>query len=300
MITALVGENSFAVKEALAEIIAGFSGTPERYDGDQVTLEQFAGLVGGALLFADTRLVIIRDLSHNSELWSRLPDWIEGVADETHLVLIDEKPDKRTVSYKALKTAGAIREFPAWTDRDRHAAQSWVSARAKQQGLSLTPELARHVVDRVGVDQWQLASAIDKLLLLDRVDTQAIDEHVEVHPTENIFQLFETAIEGSPTRLRQLVDTLRLSEDAYAVFALLSSQVVQMAAVIHAPASADPAKEFGIHPFVVSKLRRAGGKLGPAGVSRMVAAYAKADVELKTSATDPWPIVESLLARMRP
>jgi len=231
MITALIGENSFAVHDEVSRIIAASPEEPERFDGTELELRQLPDLLMGATLFASQRLIIIRNLSQNTNIWSQFPDWLERVADSTHLVLVDEKPDKRTATYKVLKSGGAVKEFLLWTDKDRSTAEQWVEERARQAGIALSGSLARHLVARVGLDQWQLASAIEKLSHLSSITTASIDEHVEANPTESVFQILELALQGKQSQVYSILQTLELTEEPYRLFALLSSQVVQLAAV---------------------------------------------------------------------
>lgn len=298
MITALTGENSFAVREALAAMIDRFQGTPERIDGVNLELSQLPNILMGGTLFAQERLIIIRDLSQNTALWPVFTDWLDRVAETTHLILVDEKPDKRTVTYKALKSAGVIQEFPLWSDRDHGVAERWVIERAGQLDMRLSAMLASHLVYRVGLDQWQLASALEKMSLFDTVTKESIDEHIDLSPSENVFQLFELGLEGKRSRLHEVIVTLELTEDAYAVFALLSSQVFQLTAVALAGPDDTPAKDFAIHPFVVSKLARHAKRLGPHGARQALRIFAQADADMKRSKAEPWLLVEKALLQL--
>jgi len=295
MITWLVGENTFEVREALKAIEAQFNGVSERIDGSELSLNQLPDLLMGVSLFATERLVVITGISQNTSLWEKLPDWLPRVNDTMHLVFIDTKPDKRTTSYKALKAAANVQEFPAWTERDTQKAEQWVSARAKTLGVALDAKHSRHLVERVGVDQWQLAHAVDTLSLLDAVSVEAINDVIPPNLHENIFQLFETALEGKSQELARQIDTLSLQEDPYALFALLSSQALTLAAVTYAEADANPSKDFAIHPFVASKLVRHGKRLGKQKVAQILEGFAKTDADMKRSKAEPWLLIEQLL-----
>lgn len=295
MITWLVGENSFEVREALHTLIAQFDGTPERIDGSELTLARLPDLLMGVSLFASQRLVIISDISQNSSLWEKLPDWLSRINDDIHIVFIDAKPDKRTTSYKALKSAATVQEFPAWTERDTQKAEQWVSARAQAQGVTIDKNVARYLVARVGLDQWQLSHALDTVALLDAVTIEAIDGIIPASLSENIFQLFETALEGKSQQVAAKLRTLSLQEDPYALFALLSSQALSLAAVTYAGDSDNPAKDFAIHPFVASKMVRHGNRLGKQRVGHIVELFAKTDADMKRSKAEPWILIERLL-----
>jgi len=295
MITWLVGENTFEVREALKALEASFGGTVERIDGSELTLARVPDLLMGMSLFSTKRLVMISDISQNSALWEKLPEWLPRVNDDIHLVFIDGKPDKRTTSYKALKAAANVQEFPIWSDRDTQKAEQWVEARAHTLGLKLERKVITHLVARVGLDQWQLAHALDTLSFLDTITLETVDDVVPPNIHENIFQLFETALEGKPVQVATKLDTLSMQEDPYALFALLSSQALTLATVTYADDTANPAKDFAIHPFVASKLARHGKRLGKNRVGQIIEAFAKTDADMKRSKAEPWLLIERLL-----
>lgn len=297
MITALVGDNTFERHAALVKMIAGFSGTPERIDGASLTINDLPDLLMGGTLFDPERLVIITDLSQNTIVWPLLGDWLDRVSDTTHLVLNDGKPDKRTAAYKALKSAGVVKEFTSWTDRDQGAAETWLMSYAKDHGLTLDKKSAHHIVGRVGLDQWQLASAVEKLSLLDEVTTDSINEHIDPNPSENVFQVFELALEGKLPQLQAVLRTLELTEEPYKLFALLSSQAFQLLAVALDNGLRQPTKDFGIHPFVASKLARHAKRIGPQGARWVVRAFADADADMKRSRGEPWLLIERALVK---
>ncbi len=295
MITLLTGDNSFEIREATQVIVADFDGTPERIDGATLELRQLPDLLMGGTLFADKRLVIISDLSSNASLWQKLSDWLPRVSDDVHLVLIDAKPDKRTASYKALKEVAAVKEFLAWGDRDQMKAEQWLDARAKTQKIQLDKKSVHHIVNRVGLDQWLLANALETLSLLDDITPEAINQTIIANPSENIFELFETALNGDRAALQNTLRTLELQEDPYATFALLSSQAFSLAAVTYADDAQNPAKDFAIHPFVVSKLIRHAKRLGKPAVSKIMKQFAQTDADMKLSKAEPWLLIERLL-----
>lgn len=295
MITWLVGENSFEIREAVQALEASFDGPTERIDGLELTLARLPDLLMGTSLFAAQRLVIISDISQNSSLWEKLPTWLPRSSDDIHLVFIDAKPDKRTTSYKALKATANLQEFPAWTERDTQKVEQWASTRAESLGLKLDRKLVQHLVARVGVDQWQLSRALDTLSLLDTVTIESLNDVVPPNLHENIFQLFETALEGKPVQVAEILKTLSIQEDPYALFALLTSQALTLAAVTYADDTVNPAKDFGIHPYVASKLVRHGKRLGKNRVGHIVEAFAKTDADMKRSKAEPWLLVERVL-----
>lgn len=299
MITLLTGSNSFEINEALRAIAASFDGRAEKIDGTTLELKNLPDLLMGSTLFAEKRLVIIRDLSQNSSVWEKLPEWIPRISDDIQLVLVDEKPDKRLTAYKELKKVAEVREFNVWGDRDYPLAESWVVKRGESLGLKLDKKSAHQIVERVGLDQWQLAQAVEKLSLLDDITPETIEATIDASPSENVFQLFETALEGNNKKVHLMIQTLELTEDPYRLFALLSSQVFQLAAVAHAGVGDNPSKDLAIHPFVASKLTRHAKKFGKSGTARILSTFAQADADMKLSKADPWLLIERALMNIK-
>ena len=295
MITWFIGENTFEIHQAVKTAIDGFDGLPERIDGTTLELKNIPDLLMGGTLFASKRLVIIKDLSQNSSVWEKLPEWIDRISDDIDVILIDGKPDKRTTGYKEVKKRVALKEFPVWSDRDQMLAESWVVHYAQSIGLLLDKRLAHHIVVRIGLDQWSLANGLEKIALLESVTPETINNVIDPNPSENVFQLFELALEGRREAIHDMIRTLELIEDPYKLFALLSSQAFQLAAVASASRDDNPAKDFGIHPYVAGKLSRHGDRLGPRGAARILAAFADADADMKRSRGEPWLLIERTL-----
>jgi len=289
------GENTFEIQQAVKVRVDVFDGVAERIDGTTLELKNIPDLLMGGTLFAEKRLVIIKDLSLNSSVWEKMPEWLDRLSDDIELILIDSKPDKRTTIYKEVKKRVDVKEFPVWGDRDQQMAETWVVYHAKTLGIALDKKLAHHIVMRVGLDQWQLASALEKLSLLDEITPDSINNSIEPNPSENVFQLFELALEGRREDVHDMIRTLELIEDPYKLFALLSSQAFQLAAVANAGPGDNPSKDFAIHPFVASKLARHASRRGPQGAARVLRSFAQTDADMKISKADPWLLIERAL-----
>lgn len=299
MITLLIGENSFENEQKLREIKAQFNGTSEIVDGAELELKQLPDLLMGATLFATSRLVVMKRLSENKTLWNGFESWISRVSDDIHLVLIEPKPDKRTKTFKELQKIAIVHDFPPWSERDTLKAQQWVVKEAATLSFSLDKKSAQVLVDRVGADQWQLYRALEKLAVVDAVNPVVIEELIEANPLENVFNLFEAALRGDSLKVKHMIETLELTEDAYRLFGLLSGQAFQLAALsVSEKPSAEVAKDLGAHPFALSKLAPHAKKLGKSGARRVVAIFAEADTGMKTSAGDPWLLLERALVKV--
>lgn len=295
MITLLVGENSFEIAQELTHLRTEFSGEAELFEGAELSLAQLPDLLMGISLFSEKRLVIIRRLSEQASLWSVLPDWLDRMSDDIHLVLVEPKPDKRTKTWKSLQKISNVKSFPAWSDRDRSLAERWVEAEAKKRQLKIDRQSINLLVGRVGIDQWGLWQALEKLSLVEEINQETIREVIDATPQENVFELFEKALNGNPVRVQEMVANLSLSEEPYKLFGLLSGQAFQLAALTASKSDSDVAGDFGVHPFVLSKLRPHANRLGVRGASRVVEQFDLADEQIKTTGLDLWLAIEKTL-----
>lgn len=299
MIRFFIGENDFEVKRHLDEMMRLFGDDVERIDGRELEIEQLSDLLMGATLFQDKRLVIITQLSENKAVWHVLPEWLERLAADTTLVLVEPKADKRTATYKSLIKMAEVQEFPSWTNKDSTKAVQWVLDEVKRHEVLLTKGHAQQLVERIGADQWGLFQAIQKMALVDEITAERIDEIIERRPEENIFVLFETALRGESERIHHLIETLRLTNDAYQTFGLLSSQVLQLTSLAHTnkPAS-EVAKDIGAHPYVLSKLSHFAKRLSVSDIQTIVAGAAETDRQMKSTGLDPWLLIETFLIKI--
>lgn len=296
MITVLTGENTFEVQRALDALVSSFTGAPERIDGSGLELRQLPDLLMGGTLFATERLVIIKGLADNTSLWAEFGDWLGRISDDVHVVLVEAKLDKRTKTYKSLKEKADLRDFPLWKDGDMRAAEAWVTHEVQTRQMRLDGATIRTLVAWVGIDQWQLHFALEKLAVLDTVTPEVIRDVIETTPADSVFQVFEAALRGDRATLHRLMTTLQHTEDGFRLFGLLSGQVYQLAAlaVTDQPAS-EVARALGVHPYALGKLRPHADRLGRAGARRVVRRLADADHRLKTGSDDVWTVLEAAL-----
>lgn len=299
MITVIFGENSFEIARALERLEADFDGRAEKVDGAELSTKQLPDLLMGATLFSERRLVIIKNLATNTTTWNEFPDWLPRLSDDIHLVLVDTKLDKRTRTYKELLKLTKPQEYALWTERDSAKAEAWLAKEAAAQSVKLDRSSIRAVIERVGVDQWQLLHALDKLAVLDKISPATIEQVIEARPSENVFGLLEAALDGNVAQVARMIRTLQMTEDAYMVFGLLVGQVFQLAALAAAEKpSAEVAKDIAAHPFVLSKLQPKANRLGRAGARKCMKLFADCDQAMKSTGADPWLLVEGVLVKV--
>jgi DNA polymerase III delta subunit len=191
-----------------------------------------------------------------------------------------------------------VDEFRLWSERDTVKAEKWATDEAKLLGFSLDASSARALVARVGVDQWLLFQALQKLAVTDTVTPVVIEEIIEANPLENIFNLFDAALRGNAVKVKRMLETLELTEDPFRLFGLLAGQAFQLVALaVSEKPEVEVAKDFGAHPFALSKLAPHAKKLGRPGAKQVIITFAEADEVMKTGG-EPWLLIERALTKI--
>ena len=111
------------------------------------------------------------------------------------------------------------------------------------------------------------------------------------------FLLFESALKGNRERVAQMIRTLQLNDDPYRLFGLLAGQAFQLLAVAVSDSGANVAKDLGVHPYALQKMTPYAKALGATGTKKVAVAFAEADEAMKSSAADPWLLIERALIK---
>ena len=294
MIYLFFGENSYARDQALAEVLGNQEA--EKIDGEMLDLRDLPDLLLGQTLFASQRLIVIRNLAENTVVWNELEKYLEKIPEETTVIFAETKPDKRTKTYKLLRKLADVREFAL--PKNIGEATAFALEQSKIFEMKLDTSTARHIVERVGLEPWNVVHALEKLSLADDSSTQAIDQLIEDTPEAQVFGLFEAALARKPEMIHAQIATLSLSENPHLALGFLTSQALQLAALRTAPDDAKVANDIGAHPFALSKLAPYAKKMSRADVRLSVSALAECDEQLKSSAGEPWTCIEVALQRI--
>lgn len=300
VIALCTGENDYELTKKVAQFSFEFKGNSERYDAQELSREQIADIFAGQSLFAEQRLVIIDTPSLNSDLWSHLQTWADRLSSETRVILVEPKLDKRTAVYKWLKKNVEVLEFPLYDERDTRGLLQWANGYAQQLDIALTSQQMSRLVARAGNNQWEIAHALDKLSLAGQVTDEWIDAVTQDNPHENVFALFDTVLRGDVGGIATAIQTLRLHEDAYRMFGLLNTQVLQLAVLVYADgdSSRAAADSGAASAYPYQKLSAHAVRLTKSQAKQVVELFAGADSKIKSSDADPWIVLESTLVQV--
>ena len=296
MLCVLCGENEFDKRQKLAALVAG-GAVPERYDGEQLDAASLRDIMQGQSLFALERTVIISQLSDNAALWAELP--AITVSGSTEVILLENKLDKRTKTYKWLRKNAEIYEFTPLNERQKPQLAKWCVDEARKQGYKLSAVQAETLIDRLGYDQLRLSNFIEQLSFAREITDDLLDKLAPLAKTESAFELFTAALAGNSGRIHEIIAYLEAEggvESAYQTMGLLASQTVNLnALVLSGNDTGSVAADFSTSPYVLRKLSSYANKINASQLTVINKALFYADLQMKTTSASPWLLIETAL-----
>lgn len=296
MLYVLCGENEFDKRQKLTALIAG-GAVPERYDGEQLDVASLRDIMQGQSLFTLERTVIISRLSDNAALWAELPEIT--ISGSTKVILLENKLDKRTKTYKWLRKNAEIYEFTPLNERQKPRLAKWCVDEARKRGYTLSVVQAEILIGRLGYDQLRLSNFIEQLSFAGEITDDLLDKLAPLAKSENAFELFTVALAGNSGRIHEIIAYLEAEgglESAYQTMGLLASQTVNLnALVLSGDDVASVAADFSTNPYVLQKLSSYASKIGSSQLAVINKALFCADLQMKTTGASPWLLIETAL-----
>ncbi|MFC2754436.1 MAG: DNA polymerase III subunit delta [Candidatus Nanogingivalis sp.] len=304
-ITILYGDNSYERTTQLAKmkIDAEKSGFEiQKSNSDELSKSNFVSLICGISLLSEKRFVYIRNLSENSEIWQSLAEILPRISTDVHLCLVEDKIDKRSVVYKAISKIVELYEFKNLTTRDSKNLAEFARLFAKKQGLSLDNKTASFLISWVGVDEWRIRDAIEKIALIGEANEQNIREFVPQNIESNAFVIIEMMFLGESLKLQEEFLKLRITDGedgAFRFLGMISTQIFNLAALKIGKnigkTTAEIAKEIGANTWALGKMENFVQNLSESQLAEIVSKFTQVDEIIKTESVDPWNLVESTI-----
>ncbi len=231
---AFCGPELFLKSEALEQIKAALLGqagdSQARYAVDtfiagETPVQEIATVACQAGLFGSEKLLLVESIERLSRAGKREKDaWIDlaGRSAANPIVLLSVKTSKE-LSRKAKFFANLLKpvlvvDFWHLFPRD---AQRWVTQRAAQLDLRLSPNVAGYLVERIGTDLQLLSQEVEKISLMrgkGDLDLRALRELVRSGMLGSSWQCVEAILGGN---LREAIDRFQSVQREESSFSFL-------------------------------------------------------------------------------
>jgi DNA polymerase III subunit delta len=260
----------------------------ERIDAEEVSYERMQEAVASMPFLVERKLVVLRQPSRNKEFVEGFGAWITMVPDETDVLIIEPKLDRRGVYFKQLKKYTDFKDFPAL---DANSLVRYAVGYASKQKARLSTANARLLVERIGPNQLQIEHELDKLASYNATITpEAIERLTEASPQSSIFDLIQATFAGNGKHALILYEEQRtMGVEPQQIIAMLAWQLHLLAlAKVGAGKSADTiAGDAKLNPFTVKKSQSLANSISLRDLRTSLRELRELDTRLKRESMSP-------------
>ncbi|MEU4093540.1 DNA polymerase III subunit delta [Streptomyces sp. NPDC026673] len=296
-VTLAVGQEDLLLDRAVREVVQAARAADEDTDVRDLTPE---ALQPGTLaeltspsLFSERKVVVVRNAQDlSADTIKDVKGYLDAPVEEITLVLLHAGGAKGKGLLDAARKAGA-REVacPKMTKpADRLA---FVRQEFRTLGRSATPEACQALVDSIGSDLRELASACAQLAadVEGAIDAAVVARYYTGRAEATGFEVADLAVTGRAAEaLERLRWAIAVGQPLPGITFALASGVRAIGKLASAPRGARPAdlaRELGMPPWKIDRVRQQMRGWSGDGVSAALRAVAEADAAVKGGGADP-------------
>lgn len=296
-VTIAVGQEELLLDRAVRQVVQAARAADADTDVRELTPDALQPGTLAALtspsLFAERKVVVVRNAQDlSADTVKDVKAYVAAPVEEITLVLLHAGGAKGKGLLDAARKAGA-REVacPKMTKAGDRLA--FVRGEFRTLGRSATPEACQALVDSIGSDLRELASACAQLCadVDGAVDAAVVARYYTGRAEATGFEVADLAVTGRAAEaLERLRWAVAVGQPLPGItFALASGvrAIGKLASAPRAARAADLARELGMPPWKIDRVRQQMRGWNADGVSAALRAVAEADAAVKGGGADP-------------
>ena len=245
------------------------------------------GIVISHSLFSTKRLIFLSGLIKESigSSLEKEDEWkkcLDALTKDNIVVIISNKPDKRTSFYKFISKISKLETFKPMNEQDAYSfvKEMWRSYKYESN-------LLNYFILSVGLDSWILSSESKKLLSYvsdDKIITKEDIEDISFFTEESsVFLLLDAVYTKSLNRILKYTKVFaNNSTGASQFFYVFSSQVSKMI-LVHEHYANNIPLSVNMHPFVKNKMKQVCTKYTMEDLNKLHSWCLEMEYSIKTS-----------------
>lgn len=297
----VLGEDEFLAERATKKIIA------EAGDGVEVSTLRAGEVTEGEIamvtspsLFAEDRVVLVK----NTELAGKEPTEIllqacVNPAPGITLIVEHTGGGRQKSLVPKFKKIAEVHEVNPLNDGQR---RTWLTEEFRSHGVRPTPDVVAAVLESVGSDLRELASAVSQLVADTdgEITVAAVREYYVGVAEVAGFDIADQAVAGRADRaLASTRRALQLGISPVTIAAALAHKVGDIAKLYGVRGNPEQiARTVGMHPFVAKKTMQVARQWSGRAVSEAVVIVADLDAEVKGQGGDEEFALENAVRRI--
>ena len=201
-----------------------------KYDGQNVSVGELIDLAETLPFFAERRVILVTDSGFFKSSEEQLALYFSEIQDTTCMIFVESEVDKRSKTYKAAVKAGSAVDFSM---PDERMLTSWMMARVKQAGKTMTQEAWTEFFDRTNDSMDHMNLEMEKLLSYiydkDSITLADVEAICTKQMHSKVFDMISfIASKNLPKVLELYHDMLAAKEPPIRILALIIRQFDQM------------------------------------------------------------------------
>jgi len=255
-------------------------------------------------LFGETPVVVLRDVQAAPKgVLDEVTAYLQAPSPDVVLVLTHTGGAKGKGVLDAARRAGADEiACPKVTRPGERLA--FVRDELRVQGRNATEQAARVLLEAVGPDLRELANACDQLAsdTEGTIDEETVARYYRGRADITSFQVADAAVEGRTVEALQQVRWLLGLGDTRSPLGVVVAlgqglrQIVRVGAAPRGAKPADLARDLGMPPWKVDRVRRQVRGWTPEALATAITAVAEADEAVKTGADKAYAVERAVVA----
>ncbi|GAA2350639.1 DNA polymerase III subunit delta [Streptomyces carpaticus] len=296
-LTVAVGQEELLLDRAVREVTdAARAADPDTDVRDLAAGELQPGTLAeltSPSLFAERKVIVVRAAQDlGADTVKELKSYLAAPAEEITLVLLHAGGPKGKGLLDAARKAGA-REVACPKMTKPADRLTFVRGEFRSLGRSASPGACQALVDAIGSDLRELASAVAQLTadVEGAIDESVVARYYTGRAEASSFTVADRAVEGRPA---EALEALRWALATGVAPVLVTSALAQGVRAIGKLASApggmrpgDLARELGMPPWKIDRVRQQMRGWSADGVAVALRAVADADAAVKGGGYDP-------------
>jgi DNA polymerase-3 subunit delta len=295
-VTLIVGEEELLIERAIADIVASVRADDpevEVVDLSPATMEpgRLAELTSPSL-FGGGKVLVVRSAQDlGKDLSAELSAYVKHPADDIAVAIVHAGGAKGKALLDEFGKTGARKIACPKITRPSDRI-GFVRAEVRQAGGSISDGAARALLDAVGTDLREIASACSQLVVdtAGGIDDAAVARYYRGRAEVSGFAVADRTVEGNlPAAMEQLRWALSTGVAPVLITSALAQGVRALAKVGSAPRSlrgAALAKELGMPAWKIDRVRGQLRGWSPDGVAQALSVAAETDAQVKGGAAD--------------
>ena len=297
----VLGEDGFLAERATKTIVA------QAGEGVEVTTLRAGDVSEGEIamatspsLFAEDRVVVVK----HAELAGKEPTEIllqacVNPAPGITLIVEHTGGGRQKAMVKKFAKVAEVHKADALKDNER---RSWLMEEFRSHGVRPTPDVAAAVLESVGSDLRELASAVSQLVsdTEGELTVEAVRAYYVGVAEVAGFDIADQAVAGRADRaLASTRRALQLGTSPVSIAAALARKVGDIAKLHGVRGNPDQlARTVGMHPYVAKKTMQVARQWSGDAVSHAVIIVSDLDAEVKGQGGDPEFALENAVRRI--